>query len=185
MIRYTVSLTEQHFSQILKLQQANLPKNVDEEEKKKEGFVTLEHDLELLKKLNTPFAHVIAMDGDKVVGYTLITVKEHVAFIPLLQPTLEELKGVTFDNINLHQSKFFIMGQVCIDKLYRGQNIFRGLYDSLSNRMSTDFDFIITEIATHNYRSMCAHKKIGFQVIKQHKDDLGEWAMVVLDIRKR
>ena len=38
--------------QILDLQQRNLPKNISQEEREKEGFVTVEHDLDLLRAMN-------------------------------------------------------------------------------------------------------------------------------------
>jgi len=183
MIKYTCSTSEDHLEQILKLQQANLPKNITKNELEKEGFVTLEHNLELLKLINSPYQHSIALVDNKVIGYALVTLPEHVYRIPLLQSTLDDVEDIIYDDITLSTSRFFIMGQVCIDKENRGNGVFKGLYDELSKRMSKDYDFIITEIAVHNHRSMRAHEKIGFQIIKVHKDEGEDWAIVLLDIR--
>ena len=71
-IKYTASNTEDDLLQILQLQQENLPKNISEQEAKEQGFVTLEHNLDLLAEMNTPYPHAIAKNGHKVVGYALM-----------------------------------------------------------------------------------------------------------------
>lgn len=178
MIRYTVAETLSDFEGILRLQVANLPSNISNEEAKQEGFVTLVHDLELLKEINTPYPHIIARDGNKIVGYALVTTIDKVPKIPLLQSTLVGLKGVKQDGTSILESKFFIMGQVCIGKSYRGQGIFHGLYQHMKAQMSGDFEFIITEISINNQRSLRAHQKVGFEILKVHEDNGEDWAIV-------
>ena len=57
--------------EILKLQKKNLRHLISEDVKEKEGFVTLQHDFEMLKKMNDACAHCIAKYEGKVVGYGL------------------------------------------------------------------------------------------------------------------
>lgn len=180
MIEYTVAKTNMDLEQILRLQKANLTANISEEESKKEGFVTLSHDFQLIEELNQPYPHIIATDRSVVVGYALVTTIDKVAQIPLLQKTIDELLNVAFHGQKVLDLRFFIMGQVCIDKQYRGQGLFSGLYKKMKSEMSQYFDLIITEIATHNYRSIRAHEKVGFEILKLHKENGKEWAIVGL-----
>ncbi len=178
MIQYTVAKTFSDFEGILKLQAVNLPSNISNDEAQKEGFVTLVHDIELLELTNSPYPHIIAKDKDKIVGYALVTTIDKVPHIPLLQSTLVDLNGVAYKDAIILESNFFIMGQVCIDKSYRGQGIFQELYQNMKIQMSSDFEFIITEISINNPRSIKAHKKVGFEILKVHEDNGGDWAIV-------
>ena len=41
------------------------------------------------------------------------------------------------------------------------------------------FDFVVTQIATRNKRSMRVHERIGFETILIHRDAADEWAIVL------
>lgn len=69
MVIYTSKSKNVDFQQILNLQQKNLPKHLSQEELITQGFVTVEHDLKLLKLMSTTYPHVIAKHEDKIVGY--------------------------------------------------------------------------------------------------------------------
>jgi hypothetical protein len=74
------------------------------------------------------------------------------------------------------------MGQICIDKPYRGEGIFQKLYNYQREVLSTYFDYCITEISQLNTRSIKAHLRQGFQIIDTHSDDHGSiWEMVLWD----
>ena len=77
------------------------------------------------------------------------------------------------------------MGQICIDKSYRGQGIFSELYQEMAKRMNGDFDYIITEIASRNHRSLRAHQKIGFETIKTYQiENEEEWVLLLKNLNK-
>ena len=184
MITYATAKSRSDLNQILELQKANLKSSVSLKEYTKEGFVTLKHDIELLEELNAPYAHIIAKNGLKIIGYALITIPVKISSIPLLQATIQELEGVVYHQNQILDLKYFIMGQVCIDKSYRGQGIFQGLYQKMKDQMKSDFEIIITEIATDNKRSMRAHEKVGFEILKIHRENDADWAIVGLNLRK-
>ena len=178
-----ISKTEVDLQQILSLQAANLNKKITKEQAKKEGFVTLEHDLSLLQKMNTPYPHTIAKVDGQVVGYALVMLKELRNTIPLLIPMFEQIDRVVYKGQSMKNANYFIMGQICIQKEYRGQGIFQKLYQNLAERLGVDFDFICTEIAARNMPSMKAHRKVGFVEIDRHEDETGEeWVIVALEI---
>ena len=184
MITYATAKSRSDLNQILELQKANLKSSISLEEYEKEGFVTLEHDFELLEELNTPYPHIIAMDEEDVVGYALVNIPEKVFSIPLLQTTIKELVGIEYHQTKILDLKYFIMGQVCIHKSYRGQGIFQGLYQKMKEEMKSDFEIIITETTTDNRRSMRAHEKVGFEILKIHSENGSDWVLVGLNLRK-
>ena len=71
------------------------------------------------------------------------------------------------------------MGQVCIAKEHRGKGVFEMLYHHHRSVFQLKFDLLITEVSTSNFRSIQAHKKIGFETIDTYRDSLDEWNVVV------
>lgn len=66
MIEYKTAENSIELQQIIELQAINLPSNISDEELKQQGFVTVKHDLDLLTRMNSPYGHIIAKDGDKI-----------------------------------------------------------------------------------------------------------------------
>lgn len=180
MITYGTSNHENELKGILELQKKNLSQNISIEELRSQGFVTVEHDLDLLSRMNTPFQHVIAKDGETVIGYALVMLRKWKKEIPVLVDMFDQIDSVEYQQKILGQARYFIMGQICIDKAYRGQGIFAGLYQEIQKRMKDDFDYIITEIASRNHRSLRAHQKVGFKTIKTYQiGNEEEWVLVL------
>jgi len=182
MVQYITVQTEKDLAQILQLQVNNLPKNISSAEAKSQGFVTVHHSLDILRAMNTPHPHIIATVEDKVVGYALVMLQKFKDEIPVLKPMFQKIDSLSFDKQPLSKTAYFVMGQVCIDKKYRGQGVFNGLYQYMRKEMSPFFDCIITEIATRNTRSMRAHQKVGFEVLSIYSTKQEEWAIVAWNI---
>ncbi|MBD3890402.1 GNAT family N-acetyltransferase [Olleya marilimosa] len=180
MITYHRAKTNEELQEILELQKQNLRHLITEEQKQKEGFVTLQHDFEILKKMNDACAHCIAKQDQKVVGYALSMLQEFKNQIPLLVPMFEEIDEV-IKNQNL-SSNYIAMGQICVDKNVRGQGAFRGLYKFMAEELKHDFDTIITEVDTKNIRSSQAHQAVGFKVIKNYTSNDQLWEVISLEI---
>lgn len=72
--------------------------------------------------MNDACPHTLAMDGEQVVGYALTMLESFRNEIPILTPMFE-----TADRL-LPTKNYLAMGQICIDKPYRGQGLFKGLY---------------------------------------------------------
>lgn len=183
-IHYTIAQSNDELTQILSLQNANLPQNLPPNEIKQEGFVTIQHDRSLLSKIAGSYAHIIAKNDKDVIAYALVMERACSGEIPVLIPMFEQIEQIIYNGTPLKNARFFVMGQVCIQKGFRGSGIFKGLYDELKNRMYSDFDYIITDISTRNKRSLKAHKKIGFQAIKEYQLDGEGWVIVLLEISK-
>jgi len=182
-ISYTQVCKPSELREILNLQSRNLKKNLTEHEIVQQGFVTVVHDLGLLSQLNEDYPHVIAKFDNQVIGYALIMLRKFEHTIPVLKPMFEQINLTPYKNGNLGQLSYFIMGQVCIDKAHRGKGVFAAIYKKLAATMQQHFDFIITEIAFENKRSLKAHSNVGFSIVHQYVDHDGiEWCIVIWDI---
>lgn len=178
MIQFTTVSTTNEIHQILDLQYANLPKSISASEAKEQGFVTVHHNYEILSAMNEKFPHVIAKINNQVIGYTLVMLPEFGNKIPVLISLFDKINQLSYKGEILKESSYFVMGQVCIDKQYRSQGVFTGLYRQMKKEMSSHFRYIITEIATRNTRSIRAHEKVGFKTIHIFSTSEEEWAIV-------
>ncbi len=184
MITYGIAKSDNDLYEILELQRFNLQDSISQEELKQEGFVTVKHDFDLLKRMNNPFPHIVARQADRIIGYTLVMLKQFATEIPVLVPMFEQLNKLEYNGRSLKEESYFVMGQVCIAKPYRGQQVFGGLYQELKNRMQGSFKYCITEISKRNPRSLKAHYKIGFETIHEFTSpDDEEWDIVLLNMR--
>lgn len=183
MLTYGPAHSSEDLQAIQGLQKANLPEKISETEAIEQGFVTVAHSLELLQEMNEPYHHSAAWWNGQLIGYALVMETAFKNRIPVLFPMFELLDGLPYKGRKLSDRKYFVMGQVCVDKSFRGKGVFSGLYLNLKERLHSDFDLIATEIATRNTRSLRAHQKIGFEIIHIYKDPMGEeWAIVVWPI---
>lgn len=181
---YTIAGSDHELYGILKLQRENLATAISHEEALEQGFVTVEHDFALLRRMNALFPHIIAKDGEEVVGYTLVMSRDLRDEIPVLVPMFWQIDTITYDGQPLSDARYVVMGQVCIAKRYRGLGVFAGLYQEMATRLAPDFDFIITEVSLRNQRSLRAHHKVGFETIKEYQTDDGEeWAIVLWSVK--
>lgn len=180
MITYHRVKTSEELKEILDLQKRNLAENLVEEEKLKEGFVTLKHTFEILKKMNDACAHCVAKKEGKVVGFVLSMLQSFRNDVPLLIPMFKEIdKAISEANLSLN---YIVMGQVCVDKSVRGKGVFRGLYNYMATEMKTRFDTILTEVDTKNIRSSNAHKSIGFELLKKYESNNQIWEIIILKL---
>ncbi|MBT8244593.1 MAG: GNAT family N-acetyltransferase [Winogradskyella sp.] len=180
-IVYGTVTSDDQLKQILKLQKKNLFTTITKEERKSEGFVTVSHSFDVLKRMNDAQPHIIAKDGDTVVGYALCMLKQFKADVPLLVPMFDFMDSV-LEIKNLSDLKFVIMGQICIDKAYRKQGVFGELYKKMSSELKENFDIIITEVNTKNKRSSFAHQAVGFETLDMHSAHGEEWELILLKL---
>ena len=174
MITYTISTSDEELKQILDLQKRNLLISVSEEDQITEGFVTVEHDLDLMKAMHNKCPHILAKDGSKVVGYALSMHRDFGDTIEVLKPMFQQLR------LYSAYTNFVVMGQVCIDKTYRKQGVFRNLYKTMQEHLLPEFSAIITEVDAKNSRSLDAHYAVGFKDLGRYTVGEQEWVLIVL-----
>ena len=180
MLEYKKAQTDDELQGILDLQKRNFFGSISAEEVEKEGFVTVEHNFELLKRMNDPFGHVIAKNAEEVVAYALVMLQDMKLEVPVLVPMFQQIDKIVYQQNLLKNLNYFVIGQICVDKSCRGKGVFRSLYDEMTKRMKDHFDFMVTEIDARNQRSINAHTSYGFETINEYRSDDGkDWVIVL------
>lgn len=177
----TLVTSPDELQQILDLQKKNLRQNVADDEKRSQGFVTMQFTISMLQAMHNRAPSIIVKDDNKVVGYAIVFMPVDRHLYPSLESMFHILEDVYWQNKPLKEFSYYIIGQICVDKEYRGQGVFELLYEKHRETHRHRFDAVITEISTSNHRSIRAHKRVGFRVIHTYRDDLDEWAIVLWD----
>ena len=169
--------TAQDLPAILHLQKINLPRALSKEEYASQGFVSADHTLEMLEEMHAIAPSIVATSGAELAGYALTMPAECRRLVPLLEPMFE-----AFDR-TLRGKRYYVMGQVCVAKAFRGQGVFDALYAGHARFYGSRFDCIATEISLDNTRSIRAHERVGFREIARQDDAHGRWSIVAWDFR--
>ncbi|GAB3490842.1 hypothetical protein GCM10027341_03080 [Spirosoma knui] len=186
MISITTVQSDADVHGILDLQQKNLRKNVSLDIQVDQGFVTVEHDPDVLTRMNQAAPSVIAKDGDAVVGYALTMLPQFGTDVPELLPLFELINTLTYQDKPLRSYDWYVMGQVCVADGYRGQRLFDRMYEHQREVYSDRYQLLVTDISELNTRSLRAHARVGFEPIHSFHDvTLDEtWVIVVWDWQK-
>ena len=166
--------------QILVLQQANLKISLTEEERVKEGFLTVLHNLDLLDRMNKVCAHIVATHKDDVIGYALCMHPDFAEEIEELKPMFSKIDELLFSN-----KSYIVMGQICIARAFRKMGIFRGLYQAMREAVASDYLHIVTEVDEENQRSLKAHLKVGFEDVLVYRQEERLWHLLVWDLSQK
>lgn len=158
--------------QILDLQQANLYANLSADEREREGFLKIKHNLYLLREMQSKAPQIIAIDHNQLAGYALGMHKSQHSLIPELAPLFEFAASKLPMGLD-----YVIMGQICVGKKYRQQGYFSKLYQTL--KTNTKGLPVVTEIASINTRSLAAHKALGFEILGSHQEIDFNWHVVI------
>ena len=168
---------------VLALQQANLRKNITQEEAEAQGFLMAEYNLDFLELLNQKSPGIIAKEGEKVVGYSLVALPETARQHPLLADLVQNIERCIFEGKPVEN--YAIVAQLCVSKDYRGQDLVQKLYASFRDHYANQFTYCVTDVAQANHRSLKAHQKRGFQVIDTLDYGGIGWDIVLWDWNKK
>lgn len=184
MIEIITSSNTKDLEGIIALQKLNLRTDLSPEEIKEQGFVTVSHSLDDLAKMHQHEPNIIAKDGNQVIAYVLGMTEQSKNDIPRLVEMYESFDHILYKGKSVAEYKYIVVGQVCVDKNFRGQGLFDRSYEAYKHYFQGNYEFAITEIATINLRSMKAHQRIGFKTIYTYTDSTNiEWNVVVWDWR--
>lgn len=181
MIRYAIVTTSAELEGIMQLQKANLQAQLDADEIRDQGFVTVSHSPEQLRQLHSIEPSVIALQHERVVGYVLAMTAASRHLIPVLEPMFDVFESLAYLGRSLSAYPYMVIGQVCVAKSCRGMGVFDELYATYRRHFQDRYAFAVTEIATRNTRSIKAHERIGFRPIHTYRSPDGEhWTIVIL-----
>ncbi len=179
-----IAESDAEFEQILELQRQYHVRTLDPEVQRVEGFVFAEHSLPLLRRMAAELPQAIALSDGKVVGYCLAMARALREDIPSLTPLFAHLEHCTFDGAPVTARGFWVGGQVCVDRAFRGQRLLARLYEAIARAVPPDHTLCVTEIAFRNEVSRRAHAHLGFVPISAYSDGQEEWEVVAWDVRR-
>ena len=166
---------------IKKLQEENLKKNLTDQEAETQGFVTAEYSIEFLKTLHDAGPSIIAKDDDRVVGYALVAVQSIRHHHDLLADLFQGIDKIKYKNQLLNDSRYVVVGQLCVAKGYRGMGLVDQMYQHFKKTLSADYDYCLTDVAEDNPRSLKSHIKSGFQIVDTLQYGGSGWHIVLWD----
>lgn len=145
-----------------------------------DGFVTVQHTLDVLRALHALAPSIVARDAaGEVVGYALVMVKETRALVPILEPMFQMIESLPPETIcGRSDPRWYVMGQIAIAPAHRGTGLFARLYEEHRARYRDAFDAVVTEVSLRNPRSLRAHERVGFRRISTYRDATDEWALI-------
>jgi ribosomal protein S18 acetylase RimI-like enzyme len=158
---------------ILELQRRNLPRTLDAHTAAEQGFVTVEHDLDVLRRMHQLEPSIVARGGGTIAGYALVMPVACRSFIPVLEPMFDRLEGL--------RSRFYVMGQICVDRPWRGRGVFDALYRAHRDHLRARYDLCVTEVSVRNTRSLRAHQRVGFRELQRYRDSTDDWVIIAWD----
>jgi len=165
------------------LQALNLKKNIDSETALTQGFLTAEYTLEYLNAMHDVSPSIIAKDRDKVVGYALVATKEIRNGHDLIADLFNVIDTKSYKGQLLKEVNYVVVGQLCVAEAYRGKGLVKKMYDYYRDCLSSEYEYLITDVAQANTRSLNAHKKSDFQVIDTLVYDGVRFDLVLWDWR--
>lgn len=139
----------------------------------KDGFVTVEHTLDILRAMHALMPSVVARDeSGMVIGYALSMPRETRALLPILEPMFVKIEALPI------APRWYVMGQVAVAPIARGTGVFDALYAEHRARYADRFDEIVTEVSLRNPRSLRAHERVGFRTVLEFEDATDQWAII-------
>ena len=184
MVTIELVSTAEQLKGIQELQQQNLRKNLTENEAAEQGFLMAEYSIEFLQSMHDAAPSVIALFEGKVVGYSLValkTIREEHALLADLFNTIDQLN---FQSKELSESNYVVVGQLCVGKGFRGIGLVDRMYQYYKECYASEYEYLITDVAKANQRSLKAHRKTGFQVIDELSFEGVGWDIVLWDWNK-
>lgn len=185
MISVGVASSTQHFEQILDLQRRYHASVLSSDTQEREGFVFAQHSVPLLRRMADELPQAIAVsDGNVMAGYCLALSLSLRDELPSLAPMFDQFSRCTYHGRPLPDFRFFVGGQVCVDRAYRGRGLLARLYEQLRQSAPRTYDLCVTEIAARNQVSVRAHERMGFEAISTYSDGTETWTIVAWDLRR-
>ncbi len=168
---------------IRNLQESNLKKNLKEGEWAQEGFVTAEYSLDFLRMMHEISPSIIAKDGDEIAGYVITATKHVRNQHELLKSLFDAIDSKAYRNRLMEDMNYVLVGQLCVSKKYRGQQLSSRMYNFFREQLQGEFECCVTDVDEKNPRSLQAHLKSGFTILDTLSYGASNWHIVLWDWR--
>lgn len=177
--------TNAELHQIEALNAENLKPGLTPAETSAQGFLMWRYDFNLLQQLHSYAPSVICKSGMDLAGYALTTPRESAVVHRELSLMLDKINDLPYEGKPLREHSYYVMGQLCVAKPYRGRGVVEMMYGLHRNLYSSQYDMMVLTISTENTRSVRVHERIGFKDIHVFSDHFGAWKVCVWDWRNR
>ena len=101
----------------------------------------------------------------------------------LLSELFDTIDGLTFQNEKIKDKNYIVVGQLCIEKQFRGKGWANKIYSYYKENYCVNYDYAVTDISSNNPRSLKAHIKAGFVIIHRFKYEESSWDIVLLNLK--
>ena len=154
-----------HFEIIQQMIASNLIQNIDRNAQENEGFLIANFTKDALKKFHEICPILLAMERNEVLGYVIVGNEKSVGIDPIIDAMIKEGKNqVEGTDLPMSNKHIFVI-QACVKKAHRKKGVFRQLYASLIAKYKNTHGLILTEVVSHNKRSLKAHQQLGFETL--------------------
>jgi ribosomal protein S18 acetylase RimI-like enzyme len=177
------TLTNERIDNLLALQQQNLKNNLDVVTQQSQGYLSFSYTTAIMQRMMHAEPQPIAYANGQIIGYALATPLKVCQTIDLMLPLLNMFNQLIYNGKPLSDYQYYVMGQVCVHAGYRSIGVFDALYAKHRTLFADRYDFVVTEIAADNLRSIAAHQRVGFQTLHRYFDALSQktWVVVIWD----
>lgn len=176
--------SEKEIKGIKALQEENLRTNITDEEALSQGFLTASYTMDYLREMNAVAPTVIAKDGDVIAGYAMVATQPVRNGHDLIDDLFNTIDRTAYQGKLLGETNYVVVGQLCVAKAYRGLGLVQQLYGHFRDCYADQFEYLVTDVAQANTRSLRTHLKRGFQVIDTLTYGGIGWDIVLWDWRK-
>ena len=181
MIDIRMARSERDLKGIKTLCSENHFSKLSDKELNTQGFITINYSLDELKALHEIAASVIALDNQKVVGYALVANKESLGIHHMLDDLIRFIEHTTYQSISFRNSRYIVVGQLCVSKAYRRQKIAQRIYEKFQQIYGNDYHYCITSVDIKNQGSIKAHLMRGFKEIQTTTYQCKSYSVILWD----
>lgn len=170
--------------QVLALQERNLFANLNMEECS-DGFLLRAFSEADFLKMDQELCVIVAVTEETIVGYLCASVLSIHSSLPSIVSLYTACQSLTYKEKPLTEYRAFVPSPLCIERDYRGKNIFASLCNAVLASLPSDYELAITFISIDNTKSLLAARAVGFQTIGQFLlDERLFWILVYeVDLR--
>lgn len=168
---------------IVKLQKLNLFAELTEEERK-DGFVTTPFTTQQIETCIDNSGLFVTEDQDKIIAYLFTGTWVFFEQWPIFPYMTSRFSDLKFQDFEISTQATFQYGPVCVDKNYRGRNVFNLVFEAMRLAWIKKFPLSITFINAVNEVSVKAHAKLGWEVIDHFEFNNNQYLGLAFDMKK-
>ncbi|NVK25446.1 MAG: GNAT family acetyltransferase [Gammaproteobacteria bacterium] len=139
------------------------------EEDKADGFITTAFtEAQLTELIEQEQGLFIGEQDQQIVAYAMAASWQFWSRWPMFAHMIKDLESNTYQGFTLTVDNSYQYGPVCVDKSFRGQGVFEGVFEFALKSMAKRYPVLVTFINKINPRSFAAHtQKVRLDVIKE------------------